>query len=239
MVDEANTTSSQPGTGPAPDMGWHPTGVPPTDPGWYPMGTNPNDQSYWDGQTWTGRRHWTVNGWSEVGAPDTAAPGRRMSANPYAPPVSARKRSAPTSLNVGVLLLIISGIALMFGSVGSWIRLSGSAGILTIHGSLNGIDPGISRLIGINGYVTLVCGIVLLVLGGLALTNDDTALAVLTFIVAAGTVVVAVYDMFRVVQKINVTTPAHTSVSVGAGLICVLSAAVLAIIVAVVRLAAR
>jgi hypothetical protein len=201
------------------------------------MGTNPNDQSYWDGQTWTGRRHWTVNGWAEQGG--AAAPGRRMSSNPYAPPASARAGSAPTSLNLGVLLLLISAIALMFGSVGSWIRLSGSAGILTFHGSLNGIDPGISQLIGINGYVTLVCGIVLLVFGGLALTNDDMTLAVLTFIVAAGTVVVAAYDMFRVVQKINVTTPAHSSISVGAGLICVLSAAVLAIIVTIVRLLSR
>jgi hypothetical protein len=159
--------------------------------------------------------------------------------NPYAPLAPARAGSAPTSLSLGVLLVVVSGIALMFGSVGSWIRLSGSAGILTIHGSLNGIDPGISQLIGINGYVTLVCGIVLLVFGGLALTNDDTALAVLTFVVASGTLVVAVYDMFRVVQKINVTTPAHSTVSVGAGLICVLSAAVLALIVSIGRLLSR
>jgi hypothetical protein len=244
MVEEEAATSPQVGT--APDMGWHPTGAAPKDPGWYPMGTNPNDQSYWDGQTWTGRRHWTVNGWNEEGdavpaaASTATARGRRTSGNPYAPPAPTRATSSPASLNIGVLLLIVSGIALLFGSVGSWIHTSGSVGILTFHGTLNGTDPGISQLIGVNGYVTLVAGIVLLVFGGLALTNDDGLLAVLTFIVSIATLVFAVYDMYRVVQKIsNVAVPAHASLSVGAGLICVLSAAVLAMIVTTVRLVSR
>jgi hypothetical protein len=241
MVEEEAATSQQTGT--APDTGWHPTGAAPSDPGWYPMGTNPNDQSYWDGRTWTGRRHWTVNGWREEGEATPAAAAtattRRRSGNPYAPP-AARATSSPASLNIGLLLIIISGIALMFGSVGSWIHASGSAGILTFHGSVIGTDPGISQLIGVNGYVTFIAGIVLLVFGGLALTNDDGLLAVLTFVVSIATLVFAVYDMYRIVQKIsNVTVPAHSSISVGAGLICVLSAAVLATIVATVRLVSR
>jgi hypothetical protein len=113
-------------------------------------------------------------------------------------------------------------------------------GIVTFHGSLNGTDPAISQLIGVNGYITFVAGIVLLVFGGLALTNDEKYLAVLTFIVAAATVIFAAYDTFRIVQKIsNVSVPAPSSISVGAGLICVLSAAVLALVVAVARLASR
>ncbi len=241
MVEEEPGNAT---VGSAPDMGWHPTGATPKNPGWYPMGASPNDQSYWDGQTWTGRRHWTVNGWSEEGvavpAVGSAPSGRRTSANPYAPPAPAKTRSAPTSLNFGILLLVVSGIALMLGSVGPWIHLSGSLGTVTIHGSLNGTDPGISQLIDINGYLTFVGGIVLLVFGGLALTNDDTSLAVFTAVIAAITLVIAVYDMFRVVQKIsNVTVPAHSSITVGAGLICVLSAAVLAMIVTLIRLASR
>jgi hypothetical protein len=237
MVEEKAGASPQSATA----TDWHPKGAAPKDPGWYPMGTSPNDQSYWDGTSWTGRRHWTVNGWVEQGSP---APGRRMSANPYAPPATAhahaQAQSSPTSLNVGVLLLLVSGIALMLGSIGSWIRVSGSVGILAFHASLNGIDPGIAQLIGVNGYVTFVGGIVLLVFGGLALANDEQYLAVLTFVVAGATLVFAIYDMFRIVQKIsNVHTSAHSNISIGAGLICVLSAAVLAVIVTLVRLASR
>ena len=229
MVEEEAATSPQ--MGKAPDMGWHPTGAAPKDPGWYPMGTNPNDQSYWDGQTWTGRRHWTVNGWSEEGdampaaASTATAPvgGRRATRTPR--PLQARSTSSPTSLNIGVLLLMVSGIALMFGSVGSWIHASGSVGIVTFHGTINGTDPAISQLIGVNGYVTFIAGIVLLVFGGLALANDDELLGRPHVRCCRVTLVFAVYDMFRIVQKIsNVTVPAN-SISVGAGLICVLSAA--------------
>ena len=76
--------------------------------------------------------------------------------------------------------------------------------------------PGISTLIAVNGYVTFIGGIVLLVFGGLALTTDDLFLAILTAFVAAATLVFAIYDMFRIVQKISqVTTSAGSTVSVG------------------------
>ena len=178
----------------------------------------------------------------------TAAPGApatpRSAANPYAQPAHARPKSAPATMNVGIFFLIVCGIALMFGSVGSWVEVGGSVTIASFHasfhGAVNGLDPGISNAIGVNGYVTLICGIVLLVFGGLAMTNDDQLLAVLTFVAAAGTGVFAAYDMFRIVQKISqVTAPAGSSVSVGAGLICVLSAAALAFVISVVRLLSR
>jgi hypothetical protein len=134
-----------------------------------------------------------------------------------------------------------SGITLMYGSVGSWVKVTGSVGGATVfHASINGIDPGISTLIGLNGYVTFIGGIVLLTFAGLAMTNDDALLAVLTALVSAAILVFAVYDMFRIVQKLSqVTTSAGSSVSVGWGLIAVLSAAVLAMVVALVRLASR
>ena len=243
MADE--DTEATPATGNAPDMGWHPRGASPKDPGWYPTASSPNDQAYWDGQTWTGRRHWTVNGWVEQGAvPVAAAAGTasaapRLSGNPYAP-AGTKPKTTPATVSVGVLLLMICGIALMFGSVGSWVSVTGSVGVAGFHLSINGTDPGISNLISVNGYVTFIGGIVLLVLAGVALTNDELLLAILTAVAAAATLVFAVYDMFRIVQKISqVHTSAGANVSVGWGLITVLSAAVLAMLVTLVRLASR
>jgi hypothetical protein len=256
MVDEEPGVAAA--TERAPDLGWHPVGANPKDPGWYPSGVNPNDQAYWDGQSWTGRRQWTVTGWVEEGAavaaagahaapahasPAHAAPAHaspRLSANPYAPPAHTKPTASPATVSVGLLLMMASAITLMYGSVGSWIRLSGSVGILGLHLNVDGIDAAISSLISVNGYVTFIGGIVLLVFAGLALTNDDILLAILTAVVAAATLVFAVYDMFRIVQKISqVSTSPGSSVSVGWGLIAVLSAAVVAMVVALLRLVSR
>ena len=248
MVDEESGAPAA--TESAPDLGWHPVGANPKDPGWYPSGLNPNDQAYWDGQTWTARRQWTVGGWVEQGsvavaaaapAPGAPAPAAaRLSANPYAPPSHAKPKTTPATVNVGVLLMMASAITMMYGSVGSWIRLSGSVGILGLHLNVNGTDAAISTLISVNGYVTFIAGIVLLLFAGLALTNDDMLLAILTFVVAGATLVFAIYDMFRIVQKISqVTTSPGSSISVGWGLIAVLSAAVVAMLVALVRLVSR
>ncbi len=54
------------------------------------------------------------------------------------------------------------------------------------------------------------------------------------------TAIFAIYDMFRIVQKISqVPSTVSADVSVGWGLICVLSAAVLATLIALVRLLQR
>ena len=187
-------------------------------------------------------------GWVEEGGGTRTAPVAssgdvlpRPSANPYSQVAPTRARSAPATLSLGIVLLMASGITLMYGSVGSWVKVTGSVGGTAVfHASVNGIDPGISTLIGLNGYVTFIGGIVLLTFAGLALTNDDALLAVLTALVSAAILVFAVYDMFRIVQKLSqVTTSAGSSVTVGWGLIAVLSAAVLAMVVALVRLASR
>ena len=244
MVDEEAGTSAA--TENAPGPGWHPVGANPTDPGWYPSGVNPNEQVYWDGQNWTAKRHWTVTGWVEEGAAAAAASGGpgpaapRMSANPYAPPAYTKPKTTPATVNVGFLLMMASAITLMYGSVGSWIRLTGSLDILGLRLNINGTDTAISSLISVNGYVTFIGGIVLLVFAGLALTNDDMLLAILTALIAAATLVFAVYDMVRVVQKISqVTMLPGSSVSVGWGLIAVLSAAVVAMLVSLVRLLSK
>ena len=238
MADEQTGGSAT--TGSAPDLGWHPPGANPKDPGWYRSGSNPNDQAYWDGQHWTRRRHWGVNGWVE----EDLAPTSRLSANPY----SEHSQPRPRQAQVG------PGHAQSRDPAhdGQWDCADVRFGELVgtghglgrrrrgLHASINGIDPGVTTLIGVNGYVTFIGGIVLLVFAGLAMTNNDAVLAVLTAVIAAATLVFAVYDMFRIVQKISqVTTSANASVSVGWGLITVLSAAVLAMVVSLVRLAAR
>jgi hypothetical protein len=218
------------------------------DPGWYNVGPNPNEQSYWDGQRWSGARHWIAGrGWIDGGGESSVhAPGgqaaQRVSANPYARGEvlthARRVRSgAPAALNLGVLATIVAGIALMYGSVGTWVQISGSVGVIHFGASLNGIDQGITTLIGVNGYVTLIGGIVVLVFGALALSSEERLLVILTMVVSLAVLIFAIYDVFRTVQKIQaLPASVQSHVSVGWGLICVLSAAVLTMIVTVARL---
>jgi hypothetical protein len=218
----------------------------PKAPGWYPDRASPNDQSYWDGQNWTARRRWTSGkGWLVAGdappeaphdsSPPSAAP--RLSANPYVSMAPARSKATGFTFNLGLLLLLVCGIALMYGSVGSWVHLSGSIGVADFRVSLNGIDPGISTLISVNGWVTFIGGILIVIFACFEMTSEELQLGVFTTLIAAVTAVFAIYDMFRIVQKIS-QVPASVSpdVSVGWGLICVLSAAVLAMLIAIVRL---
>jgi hypothetical protein len=215
--------------------------------GWYPSRSSPSDQMYWDGHDWTARRRWTTGkGWvvagdapPEVAFQDTspAPPGPRLSANPYASVVPRRATSTGFTFNVGLLLLLVCGIALMYGSVGAWVHVSGSVGIADFRVSVNGIDPGVSTLIGINGWVTFIGGILVVIFACFEMTSEELQLGIMTTLVAAVTAIFAIYDMFRIVQKIS-QVPASLSadVSVGWGLICVLSAAALATLIALVRL---
>ena len=224
------------------------SGASPKAPGWYPSRTNPNDQTYWDGQNWTARRRWTTGkGWVVAGdAPAEAMTDSSPPAPGLACPPIPMSRAAPRStatgftFNLGVFLLLVCGIALMYGSVGEWVHVSGSLGIADFHVSYNGIDPGISTLIGVNGWVTFIGGILLVIFACFEMTSEEQLLAIFTILIAAVTTVFAIYDMFRIVQKIS-QVPASVSpdVSVGWGLICVLSAAVLATLIAIVRLLQR
>ena len=167
-------------------------------------------------------------------------PGPRPSANPYVGLAPARSKATGFTFNLGVLILLVCGIALMYGSVGEWVHVSGSLGIANLHVSINGIDPGVSNLITVNGWVTFIGGVLLVIFACFEMTSEEIQLAVLTTIIAAATLVFAIYDMFRIVQKISqVPASANADISVGWGLICVLSAAVLATLIAIVRLLQR
>ena len=251
MVDEESQATgldeASPAESPPTDAGGSYVASADKDPGWYNLDPNPNEQSYWDGHQWSGVRHWVAGrGWVEGGlASGGHAPGGpgqpRLSANPYVQAVAAPARPArtpaPATLSVGVFLTVVAGIALMYGSVGTWIQINGSVGTVHLSASLNGIDQGITNLIGINGYVTFIGGIVVLVLGGLALSSEERLLVILTTLVTLAVLIVAIYDMVRTVQKIQ-ALPASVQphVSVGWGVICVLSAAVLAMIISLARL---
>jgi hypothetical protein len=221
----------------------------PKAPGWYPDRTSPSDQSYWDGQTWTAKRRWTAGeGWFVAGdAPAEATgdsspplPTPRLSANPYIPGGAVRPTSTGFTLNLGLLLLLVCGIALMYGSVGEWVHVSGSLGIANFHVSVNGIDPTVSTLITVNGWITFIGGLLLVIFACFAMTSDEIQVLILTAVIAAVSAIFAIYDMFRIVQRISqVPSTFSADVSVGWGLICVLSAAVLATLIAIVRLLQR
>jgi hypothetical protein len=224
-------------------------GAGPKAPGWYPTRANPSDQTYWDGQDWTARRRWTTGkGWVVVGdAPEEATTGaplspdrQRASANPYAPVASAKNTATGLTLSIGDTLLLVCGIALMYGSIGTWIHISTNLGIANFSASYNGIDAGISNLISVNGWVTFIGGILLVIFACFQMTSNEVQVAVFTTLVAAATAVFAIYDMFRIVQKISgVPAAVSPDISVGWGLICVLSAAVLAVLIAIVNLVQR
>jgi hypothetical protein len=149
----------------------------------------------------------------------------------------AKSTGTGVTFNIGVLLLLVCGIALMYGSVGSWVHVSGSVGPANFHASINGTDPGITNLIRVNGWVTFIGGVLVVIFACFAMTSEELQLAIYAVIIAAVTAVFAVYDMFRIVQKISqVPASAGANISVGWGLICVLSAAVLATLIAIVKL---
>ena len=205
-------------------------------PGWYALGTNPNEQSYWDGKGFTGVRHWIAGrGWIEddnahssatVLAPEPSGVFRAQQQINF-----GRRATDHPSFTLGVLLLLACGVALMYGSLGVWVSATASFGTSSLHTGVIGTDPAISTLIGCNGWVTFVGGVVLLVFAGLSISSNDAVLARLTLLISTIALIFAVYDMFRTVQKIH----NETGTAIGWGLICVLCAAVVAMIISLTR----
>jgi hypothetical protein len=227
--------------------------APPKEPGWYPVRTNPNEQTYWDGRDWTGRRRWSPGvGWTEVGGEADAmgsvvANGPRLSTNPYArhPTTSIAAPAAAPGATVGLLLMLASGIAVMLGSIATWISVTaGTSGLFSLGGfhvsataTTNGVDPAISALIGINGYVTLTGGVVVMLFAGLMMTTDEVSIRIVACFFAVVTLGLAIYAVVRLVQKINAAHPLHgTTIGIGWGVILVLGAAVLATLVTIAEL---
>ncbi len=198
------------------------------------MRTNPNEQAYWDGTDRARRRLWNAgSGWTETGAGSGLAPagtlavsGQRRSANPYAPhptTTAPSVRPAP-GVTIGLFIVVASSIAVMVGSVTTSITSSASfTGGSRFGGfafssstTVSGVDQGMSTLRGINGYITLVGGTVVLVFAGLMAASDATSIRLVGSIAALASLGLSIYAVVRLVEKLDAAhTPHGVSLDVG------------------------
>lgn len=225
---------------------------PPKEPGWYPVRANPNEQIYWDGTDWTGRRRWNAGtGWTEIGAdavvttatPASALSGPRLSANPYAPhpTTTAHSTQSAPGVTLGLLLLMASAVAVMVGSVTTWISSNASFGGLLFRGSagagisvstaVSGVADGMSNLIGLNGYMTLIAAAVVLVFAGLMAVSDDWSVRLMGCLFALVTLGLSIYAVVRLAQKLSQVHTHGVTLNVGWGLILTLGAAAVATLI--------
>lgn len=208
-------------------------------PGWYALRSNPNEQSYWDGESFSGIRHWVGGqGWVEgaisasTGKSNPSAVLAKYSSNPYLDidDINQLKASA-LSLDVGKYLLLVSGIALIWGSAGPWVRVAKSSGVAGLHASLSGTASALATLTGANGWITLMAGCALLLLVVLSIFSGKDAFTITTALVSLVIAVTVSYQAYEVVHRVS----AHPGMSIAWGLICVLAAAALALLVSIGR----
>jgi hypothetical protein len=219
-------------------------------PGWEPDHINPNVQRYWDGSAWTATRRWVAGRWIDESAPVAGASAVSSGAAPtnqnqyvrLPPPVSTSavhtRHGAVVRPAVGGLL--ICSVLLILGAFTPWLTIS-----LAGHSaSVGGTDPGISQLIGVNGWITFSAGILLFVLACMIVVSAEPLFRSVALLVALGAAGVAIYDLVRMLQKISQaasasSSPLHavlqTKNYVGWGLIVTVVGACGALIFAVVR----
>lgn len=188
------------------------------EPGWYPDRMAPNLQKYWDGTGWIAQRRWIGGKWvneAPPGAPAAAGavPGAGTNYPGYAgrPSVSTAQGRLQTSATVslGTIGLMLSSVVLIVGSFTPWLTVS----LVGFSYSASGTDSPISSLIGVNGWITFVCGLLLFILACLSVINTEPLFrtaAVVIAVVAAG---FAIYDLIRIVQKISQVAPATESIA--------------------------
>lgn len=143
------------------------------------------------------------------------------------PTVTSRRPNAflPT-------LMIAGGVVAAVGSTLPWV----SARILGHTYMVDGTDHAISTAISVNGWVTLAGGATVALLGALMIISGERALRWLGIVLSLATTGFAVYDIVRIVQKIDesksrtrhagpVIANLLGHVTVGYGLIMVVAAA--------------
>lgn len=209
-------------------------------PGWYALRSNPNEQSYWDGESFSGIRHWVGGqGWVE-GALGSASTGKsnpsavlaKYSSNPYLDIDDINQLKASTlSLDVGKYLLLVSGIALIWGSAGPWVRVAKSSVVASTHASISGTASALSTLTGANGWITLMAGCALLLLVVVSIFSGKDAFTITTALVSVAIAVTASYQAYEVVHRVS----AHPGMGIAWGLMCVVAAAALALLVSIGR----
>jgi hypothetical protein len=94
-----------------------------------------------------------------------------------------------------------------------------------------------STLIGINGYITLVAGTVVLVFAGLMAASDATSIRLVGSIAALASLGLSIYAVVRLVEKLDAAHAPHgVSLDVGWGVIMVLGASAVATMFALYEL---
>lgn len=195
-------------------------------PDWYPFGTNPNDQAYWDGRNWTARRRWKGAAWEQFpfavgdGGPDPATAGHSSGSTSWSP-VGASRPPRPAAVGAaGPLVLVLGGVGMIIGSVTAWYSVSFSILNRTVQsGTLSGTAHGGE------GWISLVGGAVLIIVGLVMLVSDGVALRVMGQVAAASAgagVAIAIYAMDRIASAYA------TDTNIGWGLILVLLASLAA-----------
>ena len=257
MAEDREGQSSEAPSAPSPqvvpDIRAEGSGALPKEPGWYPVRTNPNEQTYWDGTDWVGRRHWSAGtGWTEVGPAGSgtaaavveAGNAPLLSANPYAPrPAAPTQTPIAPGVTLGLFILLACAAAVMVGSVTTWISsstsISGSllGGVaFSTSGSASGVDQGISTLIGVNGFITLIAGTLLLLFAGLMMVSEDRSLRIAACAFSFVNLGLSIFVVARLVEKLRAVHPVHgTSFNVGWGAVLVLGAAVVATLVSLLE----
>jgi hypothetical protein len=122
-------------------------------------------------------------------------------------------------MSLGLVLLLASGVLLAVGSTTTWIHASASFGsFFRLSLSVNGVDMAISSRFGVNGYATLICGIVMIALSCACMAGDGSQLRMLTLVAGLTSLGFAIYFVVRVVQEIS-DASGHGTATVGVGLI--------------------
>jgi hypothetical protein len=177
---------------------------------------SPNLQKYWDGSSWIAQRRWIAGQWvSEPppGAPAAAgaAPGATYPGFATRPSVStsqARLQTSPT-VSAGALGLLLGSVMLIVGSFTPWVTVS----IVNLSYSANGTDSSISNLIGVNGWITFACGLLLFILACMSMISPEPSFRTVALIIAVVGTGFAIYDLVRIIQKISQATPTTGSIA--------------------------
>jgi hypothetical protein len=142
----------------------------------------------------------------------------------------ARASTSSVSFKPVTLILLISAVLLIVGSVTPWL----SATVFGHTANVDGTSGVIAHSIGTNGWITFIAGILLLLLDAVSVFSADS-IRNATPLVAAVALGFATYDLVRILQKISKVHSSvvsfgavHLSVSenVGYGLILVVIGAV-------------
>jgi hypothetical protein len=215
--------------------------------GWHPL-SRPDDQAFWDGTTWTERRHWDRGAWVAGPMPNVELPMDGMIAQRSLHASLAEPSPSPLALNVSDIVVFLAGVMAIVGSVTTWLSISIGANTLSVDGTgpepLSSITPG-------TGWATFALGLVLLVLGCLRFVSKARSLRWLALIGSIALAGLSIYDLVRLEQttskangSLQRTLAGHqpdllTSLlhaSVGYGIYLVVIASLVALIASVVSL---